>query len=135
LMGLYNSLVVCRFTFYPAGIKLNTLMEAFKSATGWDASPEDLLKVGERSFNLTRSFNAREGFTRRDDTLPTRLMEQLQEGPMRGEGFTAETLSSMLDLYYEYRGWDKVRGWPTREKLSELGLDTVIKDLEKRGLP
>ena len=134
LMGLYNSLVVCRFTFYPAGITIKTFMDIFRSITGWDASPKELLLVGERSFNLTRAFNAREGFTRKDDTLPRRVMEPLPEGPLKGEAFTPDTLNSMLDLYYEYRGWDKERGWPTREKLEELGLDTVIKDLEKRGL-
>ena len=134
LMGLYNSLVVCRFTFYPAGIKINTLMEIFKSVTGWDASPKELLLVGERSFNLTRAFNAREGFTRKDDVLPRRVMEPLSEGPLKGEGFPRDALNKMLDLYYEYRGWDKERGWPTREKLKELGLNMVIEDLEKRGL-
>jgi len=133
-MGLYNSLVVCRFTFYPAGIKINTLMEIFKSVTGWDATPKELLLVGERSFNLTRAFNAREGFTRKDDTLPRRVMEPLSEGPLKGEDFSQDTLNRMLDLYYEYRGWDKERGWPTREKLEELELNTVIRDLEKRGL-
>ena len=134
LMGLYNSLVVCRFTFYPAGIKINTLMEIFKSVTGWDASPKELLLVGERSFNLTRAFNAREGFTRKDDVLPRRVMEPLSEGPLKGEGFPRDALNKMLDLYYEYRGWDKERGWPTREKLKELGLNMVIEDFEKRGL-
>ena len=134
LMGLYNSLVVCRFTFYPAGISIRTLMTIFKSVTGWDASPMELLLVGERSFNLTRAFNAREGFTRKDDTLPKRIMEPLPDGPIKGEAYPANTLERMLDLYYDYRGWDKDRGWPTKRKLEELGLETVAGDLEKRGL-
>ena len=34
-------------------------------------------------------------------------------------------LDPLLDAYYEFRGWDK-NGIPTKEKLSELGLDWAI---------
>ena len=134
LMGLYNSLVICRFTFYPAGASIKTFMGIFRSVTGWDASPMELLEVGERSFNLTRAFNAREGFTREDDKLPKRVMEPLPEGVLKGEAYPADVIENMLDLYYDYRGWDRKRGWPKREKLEELGLEWVADDLSKRGL-
>jgi len=39
----------------------------------------------------------------------------------------------MLDEYYDLVGWNKKTGCPTREKLKALGLDFIIKDLEKRG--
>lgn len=129
LMALYNSLVICRFIFYPAGVSIKTLMGLFKSVTGWDATPKELLLVGERSFNLTRAFNAREGFTRKDDTLPRRVMEPLPEGILKGETYSAGILENMLDLYYDHRGWDRTRGWPKREKLEELGLEGVAEDL------
>ncbi len=134
LVALYNSLVICRFVFYPAGISIKTFMGIFKSVTGWDASPMELLKAGERSFNLTRAFNAREGFTRKDDTLPKRVMEPLPEGVLKGEAYPPNVLEGMLDLYYDYRGWDRRRGWPKREKLEELGLEWVADDLSRRGL-
>jgi len=131
LMALYNSLVICRFVFYPAGILMKTFMGIFRSVTGWDASPLELLQVGERSFNLTRAFNAREGFTRKDDVLPMRVMEPLSEGVLKGEAFPADVLESMLDLYYDYRGWDRKTGWPKREKLLEVGLEWVAEDLAR----
>jgi len=134
LMALYNSLVVCRFVFYPAGISIKTFMSLFRSVTGWDASPIELLLVGERSFNITRAFNAREGFTRRDDTLPNRVMEPLIEGFLKGEAYPADVLEEMLDFYYFYRGWDETKGWPKREKLEELGLKMILEDLSKRGI-
>ena len=134
LMALYNSLVVCRFLFFPAGISIKTFMDLFRSVTGWDVSPLGLLKVGERSFNLTRAFNAREGFTRKDDTLPERVMEPLTEGPLKGEAYSAQVLEGMLDLYYDYRGWDRRQGWPKREKLEELGLEWVAQDLSRRRI-
>jgi aldehyde:ferredoxin oxidoreductase len=134
MMSLYNSLVVCRFTVYPAGISMKTFMTIFKSITGWDTPPTELLKVGERSINLTRAFNAREGFARKDDTLPARLMTPLSEGALQGEAYPAEVLENMLSLYYDYRGWDQKHGWPKNEKLQELDLEWVTKDLSKRGL-
>ena len=94
----------------------------------------ELLQVGERSFNLTRAFNAREGFTRKDDTLPKRVMKPLPEGFLKGEAYPPNVLEKMLDLYYDYRGWDRKRGWPKKETLEKLGLEGVAEDLSKRGL-
>lgn len=96
-------------------------------ATGWEFSKEDLWKAGERIYNLARAFNIREGMTRADDTLPKRLLEEpLPEGPAKGH---VNNLAILLDPYYEVRGWDKKTGKPTPEKLRELGLEDVIKDM------
>ena len=37
----------------------------------------------------------------------------------------------LVDEYYELRGWDKVSGWPTRERLVALGLTDVAEELKK----
>ena len=96
-------------------------------ATGFEFSKEDFQKVGERIYNLARAFNIREGMTRADDTLPKRLLEDpLPEGPAKGH---VNNLAMLLDPYYELRGWDKETGKPTQQKLKELGLDDVIKDI------
>ncbi len=39
------------------------------------------------------------------------------------------TMEMMKDAYYELRGWDKVTGIPTPEKLRELALDELVTDL------
>ncbi len=134
LMALYNSLVICRFVFYPAGVPLQTLLGLFQAVTGWAATPQELLRVGERSFNLTRAFNAREGFTRVDDALPPRVREPLADGALQGEAYPQPVLEEMLDLYYDQRGWDRRRGWPTRATLHALDLGWVEDDLSRRGL-
>ncbi len=134
LMALYNSLVICRFVFYPAGVPLQTLLGLFQAVTGWAATPQELLRVGERSFNLTRAFNAREGFTRADDALPPRVREPLADGALQGEAYPQPVLEEMLDLYYGQRGWDRRRGWPTRATLNALDLGWVEDDLSRRGL-
>jgi aldehyde:ferredoxin oxidoreductase len=101
-------------------------VEAINAATGWNLTVEDVLRAGERMNNLCRCFNAREGVTRKDDYLPPRFTEDpLPDGPSKGQRIPKEELQSMLDNYYELRGWDKKTGNPTPEKLRELGLEFV----------
>lgn len=94
-------------------------MELLNAATGADYTLRELEKAGERIFNAERLFLARAGFSRKDDTLPPRMLrEPLPEGP--GKGMVCH-LEEMLEDYYRVRGWDQ-DGIPTREKLEELGL-------------
>jgi aldehyde:ferredoxin oxidoreductase len=94
--------------------------------TGIDYSEEELLSIGERVWNLERLFNLHAGFSRKDDSLPSRMYEKL----ILDEGY-AVNLSQMLDEYYRLRGWDP-NGIPTEAKISELGLkDLKIKRDEK----
>ncbi|MEM2547228.1 MAG: aldehyde ferredoxin oxidoreductase C-terminal domain-containing protein, partial [Candidatus Bathyarchaeia archaeon] len=96
------------------------------SLTSWEFTAADFRKTGERIYNLERAFNVREGLTRADDTLPKRLLEEpLPEGPAKGH---VVNLNPLLDAYYKYRGWDE-NGRPTPEKLKELGLEWLIKEI------
>lgn len=101
----------------PMGLKDHAKL--LKYATGIEFSEDDLLLIGERIWNLERLYNCREGFRRKDDTLPDRfLTETLREGPSSGRTFPLEEL---LDDYYQVRGWD-ADGVPTPSLLSRLGL-------------
>jgi len=124
-----NSLVVCMFTIIAFTVEPGQYARHLTALTGTTYDKDKLLEAGERIWNLQRAFNAREGFSRKDDRLPRRLTsEPLPGGPGKG---SVVNLEKMLDEYYEARGWDKATGWPTREKLASLGLDFVAKDLEK----
>jgi aldehyde:ferredoxin oxidoreductase len=88
----------------------------------------DLARVGERMFNLERVFNIREGFGRKQDTLPGRILtEPLHTREAKGEGQIVGHQDEFLDKYYRLRGWTK-DGIPTEKKLKELGLDFTMKD-------
>jgi aldehyde:ferredoxin oxidoreductase len=90
------------------------------AVSGMDFSSDDLMKVGERTWNIERLYNLREGFSDADDTLPKRLLEEpVIKGP--SEGHTVR-LESMLEEYYQFRGWDE-NGIPNQSKLEELILD------------
>jgi len=88
-------------------------------ATGAGYMEETLLQAGERIFNLERLFLLKAGFTREDDTLPKRMLEEpMPDGPARGH---VVELDQMLPEFYRLRGWDE-EGVPTDAKLAELGL-------------
>ena len=130
LAGIFDSVTICEFAsnFIPP-----TFIEAMKrlsaSICGVDFTNDEMLEIGERLNNLCRMFNAREGFSRKDDSLPKRLMtEPIPVGVSKGEKISQEDLDFMLDEYYEARGWTK-DGIPTAEKLTALGLDYTIKDI------
>jgi aldehyde:ferredoxin oxidoreductase len=132
LWSMCNSLVVCVFDIYPGGgIEHTTLLGILNAATGWNMSMEEYMQAGERAVNLTRVFNAREGLSRDDDQLPKRLMEPLPDGLFAGKPFTQDMLDSMLDNYYELRGWDKKTGMPTKAKLEAIGLGFAAEELNK----
>jgi aldehyde:ferredoxin oxidoreductase len=127
-LTMFDVTGTCKFM----GLMLNAheWVDLISSVTGWEFSIEDFKKTGERIVNLSRAFNMRDGFTRADDNLPKRLTEEpMPEGPAKGH--VVEQLDTLLDSYYEARGWDTKTGKPTPEKLKELGLDFVIPDLWK----
>jgi aldehyde:ferredoxin oxidoreductase len=119
LAGL-DALVKCDFAQY--GIKGETYCRMLEAATGREWSLDGLMLLGERIWNQIRLFNLREGFTRSDDTLPKRFMEEpLPSGPHRGHMITREVLDQLLDDYYAVRGWNK-EGAPTAAKLEQLNI-------------
>jgi aldehyde:ferredoxin oxidoreductase len=130
--ALCDCTAICSFILPMAllPIALQNTAALLEAVTGGAYTEEEILRVGERINNLARAFNVREGFTRKDDTLPERLMtEPLKEGPCKGSLISEEELSSMLDEYYVARGWDLDTGIPTKEKLIELGLEFVIEQM------
>ncbi|HVN24554.1 MAG TPA: aldehyde ferredoxin oxidoreductase family protein [Syntrophorhabdales bacterium] len=99
------------------------------AATGCEqfADPNYLFKVGDRIVNLERAFNVREGFSRKEDRLPDRILhEPLQTFGAPGDGETVKELEQFLDRYYELRGWDE-KGAPTARKLDDLGIAHIVK--------
>ncbi|MFB6291712.1 MAG: aldehyde ferredoxin oxidoreductase family protein, partial [Candidatus Bipolaricaulia bacterium] len=119
--SLTYSLITCDFTAY----RLDQIKDWLEKLE-FDYSQEELKEIGERVWNLTRLFNIKEGFSKKDDKLPERMKKPLQgEGPAEGNCITEEEFDSMLERYYELRGWDKV-GRPTPEKVQELGLENWV---------
>ncbi len=93
------------------------LAKVINLTTGANYSEEEIMRAAERVYNLERLFILKAGST--VDTLPPRMLnEPLPEGPGKGR---VVDLDKMLPDYYAYRSWDE-KGWPTKQKLQELGL-------------
>ena len=117
LTAVLDSLVFCPFSIFAINEELCSAL--LHSGVGMEVSPAELLKTGERIWNLERIYNLRAGFTRKDDALPERLFEAGSEE--RGDGIPRQEFEVALQEYYRYRGWDK-EGVPSQGKLRELGL-------------
>lgn len=103
---------------------------SINAATGWNLSMEEALMIGERATNLARVFNAREGFSRKDDVLPERLYQGLENGALQGEAMPRDEFKKALTILYGLKGWDLETGNPTRERLEDLSLDWAADLLE-----
>ena len=100
--------------------QIEDIFTQLEAATGAGYTLDSMILAGERIWNLERMFNLKAGFTKEDDTLPKRMLEEpLPDGPGEGQ---VNRLDEMLPEYYQLRGWDE-NGVPTPEKLSELGLE------------
>jgi len=124
LYSALDSLNICQFVFGPAWHLYgpDQLVELVQVVTGWDVTLDELLTVGERRVNLMRLFNAREGFTRADDSLPKKLTKALHGGQSDGMSYSAAELEKAKETYYALSGWHVASGNPTPEKLQELNL-------------
>jgi aldehyde:ferredoxin oxidoreductase len=120
-----DALCVCRFVYGAVGTA--PYQRALSLSTGWQFDDTAMMNTGERIWNLEKMFNVREGFRRIDDHIPARFSSlKFNSGIKKGAFFPAEKQNTLLDKYYEDRGWDKKTSLPTTEKLKSLGLDKLI---------
>ena len=112
-----DSTGLCVFTTF--GWTLNDIAPQVDAACDGSWTPERMMEVGERIWNMERVFNNKAGFTAKDDTLPPRLLkEAAKTGPAKG---LVNGLDKMLPEYYALRGWT-AEGVPTNETLSRLAV-------------
>ncbi len=115
LTAIIDAAGLCIFTSFALGAP--DYLALVKNATGYDWDEAEMMKTGERIWNLEREFNLRAGIDPSQDTLPDRLLkEKIKSGPGKGN---VNRLHTMLPEYYQLRGWSE-KGIPTNEKLKEL---------------
>lgn len=118
-----NALVLCFFPNPPTP----EMCEMLAAATGYDVTTENILQWGERIWNLKRALNLKLGYNARcAEKLPELLLRPLEEGGTEGHTLDFEM---MLREYYAYRDWDWETGKPSREKLRQLGLTEMARQL------
>ncbi len=142
--GLYNSMGICdsghRIWEPMANIPL--LSELYSAVTGIEMSARKLKEIGERVWNTEKLLNVREGFIKDDDEIGGIILNNLEtlikipnHGRFPGEHYlldwfgrriSKEDIQKMLQDYYTERGWDIDKGIPTKEKITQLGLEELL---------
>lgn len=113
LMCIFDAIKLCKFAII-GGVKLNHLVSLYQAVTGLELNSRAMMLIGERLYNLKRLYNIRCGISRKDDTLPPRML-------VRKRGPELPPIGKLVSDYYQARGWDDM-GIPTKKKLTELGL-------------
>jgi aldehyde:ferredoxin oxidoreductase len=117
---LLNSLVCCYFVMSLSLVGFDRLTQLLRSVTGWDTTFFEMLKVGERSVNMARVFNLREGFTVKDDTMPERFFAPHPSGPLK-VALDRKAFEDGKKIYYDMMGWPN--GVPSTGRLAELDIE------------
>ncbi len=129
--SLMDTLDLCQFVWGPAWCLFGPAetVEMVKAVTGWDVTLDELMDVGRRRLNLMRTFNARAGFSRKDDKLPAKFFKPLVgSGPTSGVAVSETDLQAALDQYYQLNHWTN-DGIPTLQSLKDLKLDWAVQYL------
>ena len=98
------------------------------AVTGWDRSEEEMLKAGERIYNLRHVFNLREGINPIHHKVHPRIIGRppQTEGPLAG--CTAD-IEAQVYWGLGALDWSRATAIPSQKKLLELGLDDVAEEL------
>lgn len=115
---LWNSLVMCMM-FFSADVSLTDQVNLLNAVTGWDATPAEAQKMGERVVCLQQMFNLKMGLVpEKENVMPERFTTPRKEGGTKGN---VPPWQDILKEYWDVKGW--ANGIPARDKLIELGLE------------
>ncbi|MBC7342937.1 MAG: aldehyde ferredoxin oxidoreductase family protein [Clostridia bacterium] len=98
-LAIFDTLILCRF--YRDLVSWTDLATIIEATTGMRFSQEELAGIAQKTIDLTRMFNTREGLKKEHDMIPDRLFAE----PLGPHSLTREEFARMLAEYYECRGW------------------------------
>jgi aldehyde:ferredoxin oxidoreductase len=114
LHAFSDSLDLCKFSAFAEGG--DEYAAQYSAMVGVPFTADDVLKTGERVYNLERYYNNLVGFREGSDYLPVRFLKEPSQAP-GSLGHVCE-LDPMLEEYYKARGWEN--GVVPESKLKEL---------------
>ncbi|HFQ94818.1 MAG TPA: hypothetical protein ENK32_12450 [Anaerolineae bacterium] len=125
LSGANSSMVFCQFL--AGALNGDYTARLLTAVTGTVYTPQDLKRVGERTWYLRRLFNLRLGVGLEADELPQRIRQQIKQS----HGILTD-FSQALAEFHKQRELDE-RGVPSAQKLAEVGLTKMIAEFDARG--
>lgn len=132
--SLFNAMGQCHRLYIHRFYGIENFCDLYTTVTGIEKSPSDLLKDGERIWNLYKILNAEIGFDRKHDEPPEAWFEPVKTGDReialmdyyQTKRLTRDDLEKVLDEYYAERDWDIQTGLPAKDKLKSLGLEDFL---------
>jgi aldehyde:ferredoxin oxidoreductase len=111
----------------------------FVAGTGVDWPEDEFERAVERVHALERSLQVRHwARDRRTDEMALPYFEQLEgyPNPLLGKryGLDRALFEPVVDEFCALHGWDVETGWPTRERLDELGLEDLYEPMLEGAL-
>lgn len=140
---IFSSMGICTRHHYGALYTTSMIADLYSAVTGFEMNSVKLKECAERAWNVLKALNVREGFSRKDDKVPIRWLEEplrigngieLRLADSRGKVLDMQDVDKLLDDYYDEHGWEKERGIPSEKKLESLGLLNVITEFRKLGI-
>ena len=114
--SILDSCIVC--VIGSRAVPEDMIIALLKAITGTESW--NLGEIGERIVNAERYIATQLGVSRKDDTMPYRILEEpLPNGPAAGKVMGTENFNTMLSEYYDLREWDQ-NGIPKQETLRRL---------------
>jgi aldehyde:ferredoxin oxidoreductase len=114
LHAFSDSLDLCKFSAFAEGA--DEYAAQYAAMVGIECSADDVLRTGERIYNLERYYNNLAGIGEGGDTLPARFLNEPSD--QKGSFGHVCELDLMLEEYYDLRGWEN--GVVPETKLKEL---------------
>jgi aldehyde:ferredoxin oxidoreductase len=111
-----DSLDLCKFSAFAESAE--EYAAQYAAMVGVECTADDVIKIGERIYNLERYYNNLAGIGAGSDYLPARFTQEPSTMP-GSLGHVCE-LDEMLAEYYAARGWEN--GVVPESKLRELGI-------------
>ena len=102
--------------------------EFLSAVTGVEMGVPEAIEVGERISNMRQAFNIREGVNLAKTHFPSRVLgaPPLEGGPTAGFSVDSDLI---LSEYLDAMHWSHEDGRPSKERLMELGMEDVARDL------
>lgn len=136
----FSLLGVCSRKINKAFYSMDIFSRLYSCATGMDINARALKKAGERTWNLLKILNVAEGFGREQDSFPAHWLDPMKDGQESlvlqdyygKKQLNREDLESLLDDYYDERGWSASKGTPTHETVKKFDLEDEWQDLKPK---
>ncbi|HOO89738.1 MAG TPA: aldehyde ferredoxin oxidoreductase family protein [Syntrophales bacterium] len=119
--NLLNGSGLCMFGAF-LGVKKIPTFDWLNAATGWNKTPEEYMKIGERLQTLKQAFNVKHGIEPKNFKISSRAIGAPPQTRGANKGRSVG-LDEMMGDYWKQFGWDTLTGKPSEECLARLDIE------------